>query len=189
MEKFDEKIIEELKVILRGAVVLAGPEGTLPIKFESIKKVEGGMEVEVSFGLTVEDLRKERGIAVVNCGYMYVGVHKECARERKYAFVKWIGRNLGPDFLKSPSISMNYKKLGEAIGSDQGALATFAFGEVLELWHVVTPQSLGIREEEAIVQAEAGGVFIIAREATTENKIEDVSNFAQQVRQASARQR
>lgn len=89
---------------------------------------------------------------------MVIGVDVEAALPLKDE-VRRLLLELKPldEWQRGPS----YITVGAWLGSQDAAFSLFALGEVLDLWHVITPQRLGETDEEVIRRAVGSGFVMI----------------------------
>ncbi len=82
----------------------------------------------------------------IDVHFITVGVAKEKAETQKDRFVGILRGYPQPDRLAG---GPSYIEVGGVVGSQDVALRMFALGEVLGLWQVITPKTLGLAGEDA----------------------------------------
>lgn len=126
------------------------------------ERKEGGVHVLEVYAMPHESEAKE-GIEKVDCHFIVVGVDKAKAKKIKEELVgilaDWPLEAWGvpvPKLQDGPS----YTHAGGVIGNQGKAFQLFALGQVLGLWKVITPESLGITGDQANQMAGSGFVMI-----------------------------
>lgn len=146
-----EETIDQLRNIMRGTIVTLHDD---PIEIVDVGEMEMGDEpliVKAAYRVPVEaDFKDDPEVAIVDMGTTKFAIQRRMASERKNALQLWLASYPYPTHFNGDS----YKELGEAIGSEAAALATFAFGETLGLFSIVKASTVG---------GEGDGVFVISR--------------------------
>lgn len=122
----------------------------------------GDVQVVEVYAMPHESKAKD-GIEKVDCHFIVVGIDKAKAKKIKEELVgilaDWPSEAWGapvPKLQDGPS----YIHAGGVIGGQGKAFQLFALGQVLGLWKVITPESLGIKGAQADQMAGSGFVMI-----------------------------
>lgn len=100
---------------------------------------------------------EDNGIVKVDCHFVVIGVHKAAAGAHKEELISILKEYPKPDRLAG---GPSYIEMGGEIGDQGAAFQLFAVGEVLGLWKVITPKTLGITGPAADEVAGGGLVMI-----------------------------
>lgn len=93
----------------------------------------------------------------VDCHFVVIGVDREAAQPIEGVLRAILSEYPQPQRLAG---GPSYIEVGAAIGDQGAALQLFGLGEVLGLWKVITPSSMGITGSEADDLAGRGFVMI-----------------------------
>jgi hypothetical protein len=96
-------------------------------------------------------------IAIVDMELLAIGVDKAAAQDFKAELIALLDAWPDPEELAN---GPSFIAVGATIGDQGAAFQLFALGEVLELWKVVTPATLGLSGEKATAAAGLGYVMI-----------------------------
>jgi hypothetical protein len=103
-----------------------------------------------------ENAEDNPDIDIIDCFFLNIGVHKPSAAEHREQFIKICDTFDDPDVLAG---GPSYITLGGIIGDQGAAFEFFALGKHYGLWHIVTPDTFGLKGVEA--HEAAGGGFIM----------------------------
>jgi hypothetical protein len=93
----------------------------------------------------------------VDCHFVVVAVDKGKAEEHRAELIELLKTYPQPDVLAG---GPSYIAVGAAIGDQGAAFQLFALGQVLGLWELITPTSLGFEGEFADEAAGRGFIMI-----------------------------
>jgi hypothetical protein len=96
-------------------------------------------------------------LAQVDMHFIVVGIDREKAEAMKPELIGWCKNYPEPERLAG---GPSYIELGAAVGSQDVALRLMALGQVLDLWKVITPETLGFEGKQADMLAGRGYVMI-----------------------------
>jgi len=119
------------------------------------KKI-GGLKVVNVYAMPHKTEMKN-DLIEVDVHFMTIGVDKAKAEQHRKELISILKDYPDPDRLAG---GPSYIELGGVIGDQGSALRLFALGQVLELWTVITPKTLGIVGEEAQKLAGMGMIMI-----------------------------
>jgi hypothetical protein len=97
------------------------------------------------------------GLVIIDLVLLKVAVHPAKAEAHKAEFISLI-EPLRAELEPGPS----YIAIGALIGDQGTAFQLMALGEVLGLWKVITPRTLGMKDEAIIQQAAGNGYIMIS---------------------------
>ncbi len=128
---------------------------------------KGDEVVEKTFGdvkvLEINNMPHESEISdmiKVDCHFVTVGVAKEVANDkRKFEFLDII-RQWPIEQCASLQEGPSYISVGGVLGDQARALQFFGVGEAFGIWNVITPETMGIKGDEADELAGSGFVMI-----------------------------
>lgn len=118
------------------------------------KKHEGFTVITVQAMPHVSQLNDER-FECIDVHFIVVGVNKELAmkyRDEVIAILKTYPN------LERFRQGLSYIEVGAVIGDQGAALQLFALGEAIGLWHIITPEKLGMK---GAAETLAGNGFIM----------------------------
>jgi hypothetical protein len=120
------------------------------------KRQEIGLDITEIYAMPHEaearpDLEK------VDCEFVVIGVDKAKADEHRAEFIELLNSYPNPERLAG---GPSYIEVGAEIGDQGAAFQLFALGQVLGLWSVITPASMGITGPEARQLAGSGFVMM-----------------------------
>jgi hypothetical protein len=101
--------------------------------------------------------KAKKDLVKVDCHFIVIGVDKIKAEKYREELIEILEEYPSPDKL---AVGPSYIEVGNAIGSQTAAFQLFALGEVIGLWHVITPETIGITGEIARMMAGSGFVCI-----------------------------
>tara|TARA_B100000614_G_scaffold262909_1_gene300551 strand:+ start:107801 stop:108373 length:573 start_codon:yes stop_codon:yes gene_type:complete len=118
-----------------------------------------GEQIEESDGAThvfmmpsVDDVANPDEFDFIDLTFIYIGVHKEKAAEARQRLVELLAP--GEEAWK---LGPSYMHVGAAIGDQGGALMLFALGRALNLWQILSPQTMmGLSRDHPLSQQMAG---------------------------------
>jgi hypothetical protein len=93
----------------------------------------------------------------IDLEFLVIGVDKHAAERRKAELINILNSYPEPDRLAG---GPSYIEVGGVIGDQGAAFQLFALGQVLGIWNVITPASMGITGAEARRLAGSGFVMI-----------------------------
>ena len=93
----------------------------------------------------------------VDVHFFVVGVVREKAESNRAGLVAQLDTSPDPDRLAG---GPSYIEVGGVLGDQQTALQLFGLGQVLGLWKVITPKTMGITGAEADEMAGMGFVMV-----------------------------
>lgn len=96
-------------------------------------------------------------IEKVDCHFVTIGVDKDAAEKHREEFIDLLDKYPQPERLAG---GPSYIELGGVIGDQGMAFQFFALGQVLKLWEVITPKTLGVTGQAADALAGRGMVMI-----------------------------
>lgn len=98
-----------------------------------------------------------KDLVKVDCELLVIGVNKGKAEARKAELIEILKTYPRIDRLAG---GPSYIEVGAELGDQGAAFMLFALGEVLGLWNVITPKTLGIEGPEARQMAGLGFVMM-----------------------------
>lgn len=150
------KILAETTCQLRkGEEITGTPE--LVEEFKNLKpgdELKGGGVLEIFAMPSVSEAPVE--LVQVDLHFVSIGVDKAKAEQRRAEFVSILKSWPNDALAGGPS----YITVGGEIGDQGSALQMFALGQVLGLWTVITPKTVGIEGEDADRMAGMGFVMM-----------------------------
>jgi hypothetical protein len=105
----------------------------------------------------VDEAEMDDTITVIDMELLAIGVDRIAAQDVKDDLIAILDAWPDPDQLAS---GPSFIAVGAVIGDQGLAFQLFALGEVLELWKVVTPTTMGLSGEKATAAAGLGYVMI-----------------------------
>jgi hypothetical protein len=95
----------------------------------------------------------------IDLHFIVVGVDKERAEQSRSELIELLKTYPQPDRLVG---GPSYIEVGAVLGDQGAALQLFALGQVLGLWKVITPATLGFKEGPTSDQMAGGGFIMIS---------------------------
>jgi hypothetical protein len=96
-------------------------------------------------------------LKLIDVELFFVGVDPAAAERHRQGFIDILKTYPAPDRLKE---GISYIEAGPSCGGQEEALCTYALGEALGLWKVITPKTLGFTGAEAIDFAKQGVIMM-----------------------------
>ena len=121
-----------------------------------IEKEADGVKVTEIFAMPHETQIPPE-LEKVDCHFIVIGVDKKIGEPLKDELEQILQQYPAPERLAG---GPSYIEVGAKVGSQDTALRLFALGKVLDLWNVITPETLGIKGKEADELAGSGLVMI-----------------------------
>jgi len=116
----------------------------------------GNLHVTEVYAMPHEE-EADNGLVKVDCQFIVVGVDKTKAEKSRDELIAILKTYPDPDRLAG---GPSYIEVGAEIGDQGAALQLFALGQVLGLWRIITPKTLGIIGVQAEQMAGMGFVMI-----------------------------
>ena len=126
---------------------------------EVTKEITENLEVTHVYAMPPVDDAPESDV-MVDVHFMQIGVNKTKAEKIRDEFNEILDTYPDPERLKG---GPSYIEVGAVIGDQGAAFKMFALGEVLGLWQVITPASLGMTGAMADQMAGGGMVMTSGR--------------------------
>ena len=96
------------------------------------------------------------GFEIIDCILVAVGVRKDPAEAHKAELIELLKAYPQPERLAA---GPSYIEVGGVLGDQGAAFQLFALGQVLGLWKIISPTTVGIRGEDA--HRMAGNGFVL----------------------------
>jgi hypothetical protein len=158
------EILDATTQMFRKGEVIEDEKVTAPVLVETPEGEPVGvgehtvMDVRHIYAMPHESAVGERDdVEMVDCHFITIGVLKPAAEEHREELIEVLRSYPQPDRLAG---GPSYIEVGGEIGSQDGAFRLFALGQALGLWHVITPERLGLTGQEARRAAGAGYVLM-----------------------------
>ena len=116
----------------------------------------GNLHVTEVYAMPHEE-EADNGLVKVDCQFIVVGVDKTKAEKSRDELIAILKTYPDPDRLAG---GPSYIEVGGEIDDQGAALQLFALGQVLGLWRIITPKTLGIIGVQAEQMAGMGFVMI-----------------------------
>lgn len=116
-----------------------------------------GMKVTTIDNMPHADAPENDGLEKIDMELVVIGVDKTKAEQRRAELIDLLNHYPEPERLAG---GPSYIEVGGVIGDQGAAFQLFALGQVLGLWKVITPASMGITGPEAKALAGTGMVMI-----------------------------
>lgn len=116
---------------------------------------EGNLKVVEVFMMPHES--EVSNFVKVDCVFLTIGVDKEKAEKYREEIITILKNYPQPERLAG---GPSYIEVGGVIGDQGATFQLFALGEVLGLWKVITPKTLGMDDVEARQLAGVGMILI-----------------------------
>lgn len=125
-------------------------------KGEAVEERQSGrVQVVEIFNMPHES--EVNNIEKIDCHFITIGVHKDIAEQYRDELNEILKTYPSPERLAG---GPSYIEVGGVIGDQGTALQLFALGQVLNLWKIITPKTLGFSGKEANALAGQGMVMI-----------------------------
>jgi len=118
----------------------------------------GGIEVTHVWGMPHESEAKPDAVKV-DCALLTIGVDAAKAQTYRGELVALLAEYPEPERLAG---GPSYIEVGAVIGDQGSAFQLFALGEVLGLWHVITPRTLGFQDAAEIREMAGRGLVMMS---------------------------
>ena len=120
------------------------------------RHTENGIEVIEIFNMPHEGELKSH-VVKVDMVFLSIGVDEELAQRRKEELIEILRSYPEPERLAA---GPSYIEVGGVIGDQGRAFQLFALGQVLGLWSIITPATLGASGKDAHDLARRGFIMI-----------------------------